>query len=424
MRTTTICRSSVLLAALVAAAPLSAQNPPAIQRPIDQARRAANQTNAQTAAQQNTGDSSAPANNRVQIISGQQPGAMGQQTPSTHVVAQGETLWALAQQFLGDPLLWPEIYRLNTDVVEDPHWIYPGEELRLGPAPATVSSDPTPVTPADSGIAVSPSADTMPTEPVRYSTQGPTIFSEQTVARIGGAGLELRESRAYRAVREGEYYSSGFLTENQPLNSGRILANLQTSALGSIRTRESAYQFEHVVIGLPTGDAPQQGDLLLAFRRTGETERYGEIVRPTGLLRYQGPANDRHIATVVRQFGQIADGQELIKVGLFMFNTSARAVPVQNGLQGTIVAMRDPREVVVLQDIVFIDKGDADGVRMGDIFQVYRTIDEAGAFVEQDQARALIVSTRNNTATAIIIEVYRGDVGPASLVRQIRRMPS
>src|SRR6266540_5612006 len=52
----------------------------------------------------------------------------------THTVRKGDTLWDIARTYLKDPFRWPEVLRRNTGVVENPHWIYPGESRRI---PAT-----------------------------------------------------------------------------------------------------------------------------------------------------------------------------------------------------------------------------------------------------------------------------------------------
>lgn len=50
--------------------------------------------------------------------------------PDTYVVKKGDTLWDISSLFLNDPWLWPDIWHINPQI-ENPHLIYPGDQLAL-----------------------------------------------------------------------------------------------------------------------------------------------------------------------------------------------------------------------------------------------------------------------------------------------------
>src|SRR6185437_16088284 len=118
----------------------------------------------------------------------------------THTVKKGDTLWDLSQTYLNDPFLWPEIYRINTTIVRDPHWIYPGQVLRIpGGGVQNVASDQ-----------MEPRFEP---EAVPMRSGGPTVFREDITKRLsGGSHLEPTSLEyEHTPVRVGEFYAAPWL---------------------------------------------------------------------------------------------------------------------------------------------------------------------------------------------------------------------
>ncbi len=53
-----------------------------------------------------------------------------QGAPDVYVVKKGDTLWDISALFLDSPWLWPRLWQVNPEI-ENPHLIYPGDKLTL-----------------------------------------------------------------------------------------------------------------------------------------------------------------------------------------------------------------------------------------------------------------------------------------------------
>ena len=128
-----------------------------------------------------------------------------------YLVQPGDTLWGLAEEFLGDPYRWPQLWEANRYIL-DAEWIYPGDPLIVpgtdladadGVAGPSITDPPVTGEPsAEDPFAVEPREE--PVDVSRFST--PPEFSSDAPIPLGfesdihctGYIGELKESFPYR----------------------------------------------------------------------------------------------------------------------------------------------------------------------------------------------------------------------------------
>jgi hypothetical protein len=375
------------------------------------------------------------------------------QLPATHTVVRGETLWSIALLYYSDPLLWPEVYRLNTAVVEDPHWIYPGEVLSLGSvvsvaaAPAETAAVTVPEAVGADTVGAQAAPDTVgevvalpdtavadtaqpfveaPPPPAAPTESYHTIFDRRPVATEQMQNvLRAYANQPYRPLRRGEFYGAGFLTENEKLPWGRVLGNTAVPAIPRLTERTSAIRFDQVAIQPPRNASYHVGDSLLIARIDRDIAGWGDVVVPTGVARVTEIQRRQVLADVIMQFSKIHDGHLALPLEPFRDPGETRPTPVEQGLEGHVVAERDLHTIVIPQQIVFINRGSGDGVTPGDVFEIYRpAAGVPGSGSEEVRAVLEIVHTRERSASGLVLTVSHPDIIPGMPVRLVRKMPS
>jgi hypothetical protein len=355
--------------------------------------------------------------------------AAQQSRPETHTVRSGDTLWDLARRYLGDPFLWPEIYRLNTAVVEDPHWIYPDEVLRLsasGDVASVPTTDTPPPTPRDSAaraaeIAAEAAVDAgvMPA-----GEDWKKYFSNATGAP---GSLSALANRPYQALRAGEFYSSGFLTEGRDLAAGKLLGLVTPSQIPVATVTETSMLHQSVLLGSPRGTAYETGDSLLLVRHGSSISGFGRVVIPTGMVRVTEVAPGRTVGIVLAVYAAIEAGDLILPAEKFTSSGTARAAAVADGVEARVLGGPSVQILKGPQDVLFLDKGSRDGVAAGDIFEVRRAERRrADGAMEVPEVMAVlqVVRVGERSATTRILTVTSPDIADGSGSRQVAKLPS
>ncbi|UCD86839.1 MAG: LysM peptidoglycan-binding domain-containing protein [Desulfobacterales bacterium] len=284
-----------------------------------------------------------------------------------YTVQTGDTLWDLSEHFYDFPWLWPDLWERNREVA-NPHWIYPGEQVR--------------------------------------------IYSREELERMFGP-KPPPEPKIGPPPPEPEYYyypaidSVGFIRKEPVPPSGTIFKVKEDKEIMSQRD---------VVYVRPIGDVIfKPGDRFTVFR-TLKPLKDKETKKLIGTQHYLVGVVE--ITDVQPKFslGRIVTSYRSIERDDLLMPYQPRSPNIlltesKEGLQGKIFSAEEGQAIFAEHAIAFINKGREDGIQVGQSYSVYYQekeridpkVKEDVLLTPVDYAKILILLTEETTATALVI---------------------
>lgn len=239
-------------------------------------------------------------------------------TPEAHAVRRGDTLWEISGRYFQNPYQWPRLWALNPQI-QNPHWIYPGDQVRL---------------------------------------------RDQTVA---ASALRLGLGNR-RGVPAGTVFlrEMGWVDDRDDDTWGELV--------GSTSDRMMLTDGDDIYVQLGEQHDVKLGDELTVFRpiRTVDHAK-GQLVSIRGTARIDryNPKTHMARARIIESIDVIERGAKIGPVGR-KFDV-VPPVPSDRDLDAAILAAVFPYHFYGQNQVVFIDRGEADGVKPGmRFFAVFR----------------------------------------------------
>ena len=184
-----------------------------------------------------------------------------------HVVKKGDTLWDLAQYYLKNPFRWPEIFRRNTDVVENPHWIYPGEVIRIWGDEVKTEA----LARADSAGDVVSHITTRTTPPPGVTTTPSdgsdlTVFASPMSRAAAAITADVIGRSRSGMPRRGEIEAAPYADrDGGPRGPGRLVSSVDRPGIKTTIVSARYQLNDDLYLDLPRGQVARLGDTFMSY---------------------------------------------------------------------------------------------------------------------------------------------------------------
>ncbi len=311
-------------------------------------------------------------------------------TPDYYIVQPGDTLWDIAQTFTGDPQYWPKLWSFNTEIT-NPHWIYPGNRI--------IFQQGTLVEPPQVGLET-------PIERDGYQVQAITYEDRQAEC-----GPDVR----FEAPRQAEQYNApGFLARKDDVETYGKLHKARTE-----RTFFADGTLVYVKMDDP--DAFECGDVVSFYRiikkkirhpaqrRNKMGDLYRVLAEGTVVHSYEDIVSVR-----LRNSWSEVERSDLVGPTVPVMVEVEVDTP-KGDLEGVIVTrLTLEAKLAGTREVVFLDQGREDGVRVGDSVYIYEQRDPWADGAEEDEelppsviGRVVVVRVDEEHSTGVIVDADR-----------------
>lgn len=275
--------------------------------------------------------------------------------PSGYVVKKGDTLWDISGEFLSKPWLWPEIWDVNPQI-ENPHLIYPGDQVALryinGKPMIVVSRDGQVVNSAERGEKFIPmSANKGGTE--RLS---PKIFEESLASAIPTIpGDAIQQFLIYPRVVDQK------TIDDSPYVIGDFEGRLASATGHQIYVRGGKINKQQTQYGI--------------FRESEElrdpdtNELLGYEVTHVGDANLLYPGDPSTLLITSNRMETISGDRIMSQNQNFAIHNYVPRVPQIDG-EGKIVSLFDAITQTGRGQVVVVNLGTREGVRVGDVMAI------------------------------------------------------